>query len=310
MKLNKSAEATGAVVLDSSELEQINRQAKKHLTPEEVYAFSVKLCDNEVDRDFERFPMKSLEALAILFVGKSGVFDHDWSAKAQCARIYRTEVVREQQRNSLGEPYAYVKGYAYMLRNEKHAELIEEIEGGIKKEVSVSCAAGRKLCSVCGGDLHTCRHETGKTYEDKLCYGDLVGISDAYEWSFVAVPAQPMAGVLKRAEQEEKGLKLQELAEKQPQLTKELEQLQKEAALGRRYLKELRSEVARLGGLALPELGMDAMGRVTQNLGEEELLEMKKAYESQIGWLQGLKPQLPGSGGGTNAGKNDAAYRI
>ena len=34
------------------ELKEINRFAKAALTEDQVYVFSVRLCDNEVDRDF------------------------------------------------------------------------------------------------------------------------------------------------------------------------------------------------------------------------------------------------------------------
>jgi hypothetical protein len=37
----------------------INRFARTPLTAEQVYCFAVRLCDNEVDRDFERFDEKS-----------------------------------------------------------------------------------------------------------------------------------------------------------------------------------------------------------------------------------------------------------
>ena len=82
-------------MLTKEELEQINRFSKAELTADQVYTFSVRLCDNEVDRDFERFGTEDLERLGELFLGKSGIFDHQWSAKGQTARIYRTEVVRE-----------------------------------------------------------------------------------------------------------------------------------------------------------------------------------------------------------------------
>ena len=65
----------------------INRLAKTALAPEQVYTFAVRLCDNEVDRDFERFDIPALTALGELFVGKSGIFDHHWSAGGQTARI-------------------------------------------------------------------------------------------------------------------------------------------------------------------------------------------------------------------------------
>ena len=80
------------------ELAAINQFAKTALTEDQVYAFHVRLCDNEVDRDFERFDTAALEGLGRLFLGKSGIFDHQWSAKGQTARIYRTEVVHEPSR--------------------------------------------------------------------------------------------------------------------------------------------------------------------------------------------------------------------
>lgn len=54
----------------------INAMARSALAPEEVYTFAVRLCDNEIDRDFERFDRAALKTLGELFVGKSGIFDH------------------------------------------------------------------------------------------------------------------------------------------------------------------------------------------------------------------------------------------
>ena len=140
-------------MVTQEELEQINRFAKTPLTAEEVYTFTVRLCDNEVDRDFERFDTGALEELGELFLGKSGIFDHQWSAGGQTARIYRTEVVREPARiTAAGDEYCWLKGWAYLLRTEKNADLIAEIEGGIKKEVSVGCSMGKSVCSVCGAE--------------------------------------------------------------------------------------------------------------------------------------------------------------
>lgn len=94
------------------ELAHINQFAKTELTEEQVYAFSVRLCDNEVDRDFERFDTSALERLGELFVGKSGIFDHQWSAQGQTARIYRTEVVRESAVVTAGgDAYCWLKGW-------------------------------------------------------------------------------------------------------------------------------------------------------------------------------------------------------
>ena len=55
MRVTKASQAGEETRLGPEELEQINRLARRELTAEEVYAFSVRLCDNEVDRDGERF---------------------------------------------------------------------------------------------------------------------------------------------------------------------------------------------------------------------------------------------------------------
>ena len=121
-------------MLTKEELDQINRFSKAELTADQVYTFSVRLCDNEVDRDFERFGTEDLERLGELFLGKSGIFDHQWSAKGQTARIYRTEVVREPGTvTAAGDEYRWLKGWAYLMRTEKNQGLITEIEGGLKK---------------------------------------------------------------------------------------------------------------------------------------------------------------------------------
>ena len=235
MNINKQAGVDQSAALDQTELGLINAMSRKKLTGEEVYTFAVRLCDNEVDRDGERFPAQTLEELAPLFVGKSGIFDHQWSAAAQTARIYRTELVRDESvLTAAGDTLCYLKGYAYMLRTEGNRDLIAEIEGGIKKEVSVGCAVEEARCSICGENIHDrnrCAHEKGREYGGKLCWADLVRATDAYEWSFVAVPAQKNAGVMKSMRQD-------------------MEQLEREAALGRKYLQQLKDEVVRLGGVA------------------------------------------------------------
>ncbi len=183
---------------EPDDLALISAQARRELGADEVYTFALRLCDNEVDRDLERFSDEALDELAGLFLGAPGIFDHCWSAKGQTARLYRTEVVAEPGRvTSDGRPYRWLKCWAYMMRTEDTAPLIAEIDGGIKREVSVGCAVGQVSCSICGQPLGGCIHEKGLQYDGKLCHGVLSGARDAYEWSFVAVPAQRQAGVVK-----------------------------------------------------------------------------------------------------------------
>jgi sulfatase maturation enzyme AslB (radical SAM superfamily) len=120
------------------ELEQINSMTRRELEEENLYLFSVRLCDNEVDRDGERFTTETLQELAPMFVGKSGIFDHQWSAHGQSARLYKCEVVTEPARlNQAGEVYCWLKGYAYMLRSEHTKALIDEIEEKVAKNCGV-----------------------------------------------------------------------------------------------------------------------------------------------------------------------------
>ena len=288
MDICKEAAVTAVGQVSGEDLEQINALTRRELKAEEVYTFAVRLCDNEIDRDGERFDEDTLEELGKLFVGVSGVFDHQWSAKGQAARIYRTQVVREQSLTEDGRPYCYLKGWAYMMRTGENEALIAEIDGGIKREVSVGCAVKQVLCSVCGQELGRCEHEKGEEYGGKMCHGILTGAADAYEWSFVAVPAQRKAGVVKSA-----GVRLEE-----------------EARLGRRYLKSLRREMVRLAGLAEPEAEHELLVRVADKLDETELKGFISLYRGRV--EQKLLPavQLDYSEGQENGSGTDAAFLI
>ena len=79
-------------VLNESELSLINAQALRPLTADEVFTFRLAACNNQVDRDIERFTEKTLEGLAVLFVGRPVLMDHKWSAGSQTARVYAADV--------------------------------------------------------------------------------------------------------------------------------------------------------------------------------------------------------------------------
>ena len=281
MDVRKGAGAAERYQAGEDDLACINRLAKRELTADEVYTFAVRLCDNEVDRDFERFDEAALSALGDLFVGKSGIFDHQWSALGQTARIYRTELVRQPERlTAAGDGYCYLKAWAYLMRTEKNADLIAEIEGGIKKEVSVGCAVGRSVCSVCGEESGTCGHQKGQEYGGKLCYAELREPTDAYEWSFVAVPAQREAGVMKRFDPAGEDA-LEQYVKRSKKFQKTWDILQKQAELGRSYLKGLRREVVRLALMSDETLDGEVFEGIAAKLDEPELLELKKVYEAR-----------------------------
>ena len=183
--------------MDKETLEKINKFTRRPLREEEIYAFPVTLCDNDIDRDNERFSDEALLTLSKLFVGKTGIFDHNPTGDNQTARVYDAEEVIEPGKLTKDNRiYKYLRAEAYMVRTDKNADLIAEIDAGIKKEVSVSCSASKNICSVCGCDkrITQCEHHKGQDG----CHVILDDITDAYEWSFVAVPAQINAGVTKK----------------------------------------------------------------------------------------------------------------
>lgn len=197
--LIKKAGKVDGLEVTEAELALINNYSIKELTAEEVFVFKIAICDNEVDRDYEVFPKATLEKLAPLYVGKTIISNHRNLTENQCARIYATEVVDSQGETKNGETYAQLVAHAYMVRTESNKDLITEISAGIKKEVSVGCAIGTVVCSICGANQREtlCKHWNGKEYDGKTCYFKLMDPKDAYEVSFVAVPAQPNAGVTK-----------------------------------------------------------------------------------------------------------------
>lgn len=167
-------------VLD--ELSVINQYSKKELTQEDIYVFLLTLCDNEIDQDFERFTLKTLKELAVLFAGKTGIFDHKGKSEGQSAQIFRTWVeIDDSRATSCGEPYATLKARAYIVRTPQNQNLIYEIEDGIKKDISFVCAVQHCYCSFCGTERKIgCQHIKGKIIGDELCHDVLEDAEDIY----------------------------------------------------------------------------------------------------------------------------------
>ena len=296
MDIRKGTEVAGGGVPTAAQLESINALAKTRLNGEQVYVFSLRLCDDRVDRDGERFDTAALPGLAKLFVGKTGILDHKWSADKQVARIFDTQVVRE-------EGISYIKAWAYIRRGRANEEIIADIEAGIKKEVSVGCAMSRAVCSVCGSEYGTCGHLKGEHYDGVECCVILQEPVDAYEFSFVAVPAQKDAGVLKSFGT---GKRLKELAEEFG-AQGEYRQLLKQAELGQRYERQLQDEVVRLGltmdlGVAEPVLRS-----LAKTAAAEDLLALKEALESKVSEMLPVTCQLPGR---RETGKVESGFLI
>ena len=287
MKTEKNANICASAGPTAAQMEKINLQSKVALKAEDVYVFAVRLCDDQVDRDYERFDTGALEELGQLFVGKPGIVDHNWSADKQTARIFDTEVVHEPAAS-------WLKGWVYILRAGRE-DLIADIESGMRKEVSISCSMAVKECSICGGHLGACGHRAGGTYDGKVCVGILKEPRDAYEFSFVAVPAQPKAGVVKHwkgGESMDVNLKAFVQNSGIPALEEELESLSKRAAYGDSVRKQRIQEVTRMGVALELGLSREDWEGMALRLENEPLEKLRKGLSDKMEALRSSGLQL------------------
>lgn len=283
--------------VSAEDLELINRYSRRQLKAEEVYVFPVVLCDNETDRDCERFSIPALKTLAELYVGKTGIFDHEAKGSNQTARIFSAETVSDPERRTRsGEVYSCVRAKAYLMRTEKTADLIAEIDGGIKKEVSVCCSVKKKRCSICGADMmHSpCSHVKGAEYNGGICEVVLEEPTDAYEWSFVAVPAQPNAGITKSFGGEDAAIAVKALR-------RELDKARGELSRAKR---DIQAEIVRLGQFCVPAYSAETVKTMCGGMTLGQLLDFK---EKTRGLAEPEKPVSVLYGG---EGEDDAIGRF
>lgn len=192
------------------DLKKINKYTLTPVTADEVFIFKATIADNEQDdRNYMPFNLKALQDLKKLYPGKTMLKDHRRSANNQIARIYDTELVQNANKQTeLGELHTELIAKIYMIKTDSNKDLIAEIIGGIKKEVSTSTVPEKMVCNICGVDnmKDFCRHWPGVEYDvtdangkssKRRCKMLLHGAKEAYELSFVAVPAQPRAGTHK-----------------------------------------------------------------------------------------------------------------
>ena len=293
----------------AEDMSLINGFALKTLKPEDVFCFSIILCDNDIDRDFERFDENALKSLKKLFVGKTGIQNHSMRSDDQTCRTYKTELLTDENRKTAdGKPYMYLKAWCYTVRSEKNNSLIRDIESGIKKEVSISCASKSRICSICGEK--NCSHIAGRSYDGKICYKTITDICDAYEWSFVAVPAQRNAGVTKsfkkeksmenilKSIKEDKSLTLEKSELKK--LSDYIENLEKKSADGEKYRADLCAKTKMSFALAFPEISEECTDKILKNLSTENLEALSKAMSKKATTVAPITSQLY-----VEEGKND-----
>lgn len=160
--------------------------------PEDLFVYPIRLCDNIKDRDDEKFSDIALTSICSKAVGVVGIKNHEWNSENAHSRIYKAEIEEIDGIKS-------VVGYAYTLVTNSNIEFINNIKSGLLQEVSIGFSA--------------------KSYSEENGTKIIDDVTDLYEWSFVAVPAQPKAGVIKS----KKGVKSMELEARIKELEAEVE---------------------------------------------------------------------------------------
>ncbi len=310
--------------MQNNDMELINKLSRKELKKEDVYTFTLTLCDNDTDRDFERFSVEALTQLQKLFIGKTGISDHSMRSKDQAFRIYDTFIEKdENKKTACGDFYVALKAKAYTVKTDSNSSLIAEIDGGIKKEVSISCCAEKSICSICGSNMknHECKHIKGKVYGGKQCTGILEDITDAYEWSFVAVPAQRKAGVTKsfkskEAKPLEKAIEIIKSvtedtvisANEANEIIKYVNELESLAAEVSLYKQHLTDDIRRYALTVMPKVNIKQFTKGCQFMGLTELKELRDSLKKQAGELIPPAPQLKTLK--TTNSQNNTAFKI
>lgn len=106
--------------VSEEELALINAQTLRAVTADEVFTFRLAACDDQVDRDYERFTLAALEGLAPLFVGRPVLMDHKWSAGTQTARIYAAGVEEAENVHRAGPAVLYAQDRADSFHYHRH----------------------------------------------------------------------------------------------------------------------------------------------------------------------------------------------
>ncbi len=200
-----------------SQLEKINKLAKKPLEKEEVFVFPTKLAGDMIIP--QRYIQLSKPLLDVFkqdaIGGVSVLLDHSWAGffgRPKPAIAYgRTFDAQMKHSDVEGEDWAlYADHYiprGIEIDGISTDSIIQSIETGTMFDTSIGWGAEKYVCSICGGNIRSfqCPHYPGKKYvinegEDdervELCYAIAKPPGYLMENSIVFDGAYPTAGVL------------------------------------------------------------------------------------------------------------------
>lgn len=249
-------------VVSPQELEKINQYTRREFQAQELYTFSVVLCDNQVDRDFECFTKAANHSRFPL-----GRHRH----KGPFIRV--VGIVQHSAAQSLSAQNGQKSGFYYRagFRHQKGGQ--------------------RRLCGEPSALLHLRRGpEEGSLPPSEG--ENLRRQAKMYTPTDTEEGTRTSSDIIKAfSEGKEMTLSPEECAE----ISGCLRELAKKAEAGEDYERELRQEVVRFSLLSQPGVPKDIMERVAKRMTLEELKAFQKAYRQESGKLAPPKPQLAGA---------------
>jgi hypothetical protein len=202
----------------TSQLDKVNKLAKRTLSKDEVFVFGDKLCgDMVIPNRFIQLHKSLLDVFKANAVsGISMLIDHPWAGffsrpKASIPYGRTFDSWTKRSVSTPGETWG-LYGDHYVVRGKtmdgiSTDSIIQSVEDGTFFDTSIGWGADCFECSICGNDIRdyeNCTHWPGVTYkingEERLCYAIAKPPGYLMENSIVFDGAYPTAGVLSQAD--------------------------------------------------------------------------------------------------------------
>lgn len=172
------------------DMERIQKFSHRKLMDDEVFIFSITICNNDIDADYERFSSHSVFQMAEKYLGKTGIAQLE--EQTAYPVIFDTGVRIDPDRKVDGgvDDYVELIARAYFVKRPNNLKIVDAITTGDLREVSVACSVKRTICSICGkGDCTA--HQKSLLYDGYVAHKILADVSEVFDWAFVAKPEKP-----------------------------------------------------------------------------------------------------------------------
>lgn len=149
----------------------------------DYYVFKIILCNNDVDKDHDKFSIQTLYQIRDMAIGKNGILDTmpNKENKFNIARIFDCSVEYDKGKTTIdGEPLFYVQAYAFLDKriSDGCGVIAQKIKEGFYNEISVGCSIYEShKASLFDSEL-------APEYEITV----IDSIADLYEWAIVQKP--------------------------------------------------------------------------------------------------------------------------